>query len=275
MKGQSLRQGGFPEHLVLTGATSGLGRALALHYAAAGRRLSLTGRDGPRLLEVADACRALGADVETAQLDVTDAGAMADWLHSCDGVAPVDLLIANAGIGGAAALAPRGGEDGAQARAVLAVNTLGLVNTVTPLLPPMRARGKGHLVLVGSLQGLIGLPHAPIYSASKAAVRIYADGLRRLVRADGLRVTTVLPGFIDTPMSQSLGMARPFLWPADKAARRIAQDAARGARYCIFPLPLRVAVGLGRVMPAALVDFVLSRSLHFHRWPEPPVEDDR
>lgn len=270
-----MRHSGFPEHLVLTGATSGLGRALALHYAAAGRRLSLTGRDGPRLLEVANACRALGADVETAQLDVTDAGTMEDWLCRRDGVAPVDLLIANAGIGGAAALAPRGGEDGAQARALLAVNTLGLVNTVTPLLPPMRARGKGQLVLVGSLQGLIGLPHAPIYSASKAAVRIYADGLRRLVRADGLRVTTVLPGFIDTPMSQSLGMARPFLWPADKAARRIAQDAARGARYCIFPLPLRVAVGLGRVMPAALVDFVLSRSLHFHRWPEPPSEDDR
>lgn len=264
-----------PQHLVLTGASSGLGWALALHYAAPGRRLSLTARDPARLGEVAAACRALGADVATAELDVTDADAMADWLTARDSIAPVDLLIANAGLGGAAALAPRGGEDGAQARALLAVNTLGLINTVTPLLPQMRARRRGHLVLIGSLQGGIGLPQAPVYSASKAAVGIYADGLRRLLRADGLRVTTVLPGFIDTPMSQSLQMARPFLWSADRAARRIAQDVARGARYSIFPRPLQIAIALGRVMPTALVDAVLSHSLRLHRWPQPPAGPER
>ena len=111
-------------HLVLTGASSGLGRALALHYATPGRRLSLSGRDGARLDAVAEACRALGAIVETAQVDVTHAEAMSDWLCRQDDVAPVDVLIANAGLGGRAALAPRGGEDGAQARALLAVNTL-------------------------------------------------------------------------------------------------------------------------------------------------------
>ena len=264
----------LPGHLVLTGASSGLGQALALHYAAPGRLLSLSGRDGARLAGVADACRALGARVEAAQVDVTDAGAMADWLLAQDSLAPVDLLIANAGLGGAAALAPRGGEDGVQARALLAVNTLGLVNTVTPLLPRMRARRQGQLALVGSIQGDLGLPQSPVYSASKAAVRIYADGLRRLLRADGIGVTTVLPGFIDAPMSQSLQMARPFLWPADKAARRIARDIARGARYSIFPLPLRLAIGLGRALPSALTDFVLAQSLRHHRWPGPPPEGE-
>lgn len=263
-----------PRHLVLTGASSGLGRALALHYAAPGRVLSLTGRDATRLNAVAEACRANGAEVAAQPLDVTDAGAMADWLEARDQAAPVDLLIANAGLGGLAALAPRGGEDGAQARAMVEVNLLGLINTLTPLLPAMRARKQGHLVLVGSIQGGIGLPQSPIYSASKAAVRIYGDGLRRLLRADGLRVTTVLPGFVDTPMSRSLQMARPFLWPADKAARRIARDVARGARYSIFPLPLQLAVGLGRVLPGALVDLVLAQSLRFHRWPDPPEGED-
>lgn len=264
----------MPGHLVLTGASSGLGRALALHYAAPGRRLSLSGRDGERLESVADACRGLGATVFAAQIDVTDDRAMADWLRVQDRLAPVDLLIANAGLGGATALAPRGGEDGAQARALLAVNTLGLINTVTPLLPQMRARGRGWLALVGSIQGDLGLPQSPVYSASKAAVRVYADGLRRLLRADGIGVTTVLPGFIDTPMSQSLAMARPFLWPADKAARRIARDIARRARYSVFPLPLRLAIGLGRALPPALTDFALAQSLRYHRWPAPSPDSD-
>lgn len=265
----------MPAHVVLTGASSGLGRALALHYAAPGRRLSLLGRDGDRLDAVAMACRAKGAAVETAQIDVTDAVALSDWLHAQDGQTPVDLVIANAGLGGSRALAPRGGEGGAQARALFAVNTVGLINTVTPLLAPMRIRRHGSLALVGSIQGDLGLPHSPAYSASKAAVRIYGDGLRRLLRADGLSVTTILPGFIDTPMSQSLRMARPFLWPAEKAARRIAQDIARGARYSIFPFPLRLAIGLGRALPPAVTDFVLTQSLRFHRWPNLPLDADR
>lgn len=260
-----------PAHVLLTGASSGLGRALALHYAAPGVRLSLSGRDGPRLNAVAEACRAKGAMVQTALVDVTDADAMADWLTAQDSLQPVDLLIANAGLGGAAALTPRGGEDGAQARALVAVNLVGLINTMTPLVPRMRARGQGRLALIGSIQGDLGLPQAPVYSASKAAVRIYGDAMRRLLRVDGLGVTVVLPGFIDTPMSQSLSMARPFLWSADRAARRIARDVARNARYSIFPMPLRLAVGLGRVLPGALVDLALALSLRWHRWPE----DDR
>lgn len=255
-------------HILLTGASSGLGRALALHYAGPGRELSLIGRDAARLASVADECRARGTQVAFGQIDVTDPGAMADWLELRDSQSPVDLLIANAGLGGSAALAPRSAEGGEQARALFAVNTLGLINTVTPLLPRMQGRGRGHLVIVGSIQGDLGLPQSPVYSASKAAARIYADGLRRLLRGQGIKVTTVLPGFIDTPMSQSLQMARPFLWSPERAALRIARDIGRGRRYSIFPWPLRLAVALGRVAPAALGDAVLSASLRFHRWPD-------
>lgn len=259
-------------HILLTGASSGLGRALALQMSQPGRTLSLIARDPDRLDAVAQACRDRGASVATARLDVTHAARMADWLVARDGELPVDLVIANAGLGGERALSPRAGESGAQARALFAVNTLGLVNTLTPLLPRMQKRARGHLVIVGSIQGDIGLPQAPVYSASKAAARIYGDGLRRLLRGQGIAVTTVLPGFIDTPMSRSLEMGRPLLWTPERAAARIARDIARARRYSVFPWPLRLAVAAGRLAPAALSDAVLAASLRFHRWPADPPD---
>jgi short-subunit dehydrogenase len=256
-----LHQTGEPAHVLITGASSGIGRALALHYAALGRMLSLTGRHVARLDDVAAACRARGAVVETACLDVTDAEALKTWIVARDAAQPVDLVIAGAGLGGANALAPETGESGAQARALFAVNTLGVINTVTPLHPLMVARGGGQVVIIGSIQGGIGLPQAPAYSASKAALKIYADGMRRLLRPKGVSVMLVLPGFVDTPMSQSLDMPRPWVWTAPRAAARIARAAARRARYCVFPWPLRLAIGLAAIAPVALVDWVLSASL--------------
>lgn len=223
-----------------------------------GRRLSLSGRDKERLDRVGTACREKGAEVHTQRVDVTDAEATKAWLLERDAAHPLDMLIANAGIGGMAVVAPKSGETGTQAREILMTNTFGVINTVTPLLPLMVARGRGHLVLVGSIQAMIGMPQSPVYCASKAAVQIYGDGLRRLLRQHGVRVTNVLPGFIDTPMSRSLGMARPFCWPADKAARRIARDVARGAAQSIFPWPLRLSIGLQNYLPIAVADLVMS-----------------
>ena len=115
-------------------------------------------------------------------------------------------------------------------------------------------------MLVGSISGAIGLPQSPVYCASKAAVKIYGDALRRLVRRHGVRVTNVLPGFIDTPMSRSIKMARPWCWSAEKAAERIARDVAGGKRECIFPWQLRISIGLQNFLPTAVSDFVLSAS---------------
>lgn len=168
------------------------------------------------------------------------------------------VAIANAGIGGADVVPPPAGEDGELARRILAVNTLGAINTVTPLLPKMVARRHGRIALVGSISGSIGLPQSPVYCASKAAVQIYAEALRRLVRPHGVRVTAVLPGFIDTPMSRSLDLPRPFCWPAEKAAARIAADIARGRRQSIFPWQLRFSIALQNYLPMALSDLILS-----------------
>ena len=200
-----------------------------------------------------------GAEVATKTLDVTDADAMADWLGERDAARDVDLVIANAGMGGSRVLPTLSGEGGDLARAIVSVNTLGVINTIAPILPRMVARGSGHVAIIGSLAGAIGLPQSPAYSASKAAVHIYGDGLRRLVGRQGVRVTVVLPGFVDTPMSRSLAIKRPFLWSAERAADRIARDIARGAARSVFPLPLRLAVGLQHYLPGPLVDMILGQ----------------
>jgi len=265
---------GKPRHVLITGATGGLGQALAAHYAAPGRVLSLTGRDAARLSAIADTCAARGAHVVSRALDITDAEALGGWIVARDEEDPIDLLIANAGIGGAAVVPPPGGESGELARRILAVNTIGAINTVTPALPRMIARRRGHIAIVGSISGSIGMAQSPVYCASKGAVQIYADGLRRLVRRHGLRVTCVLPGFIDTPMSRSLDMPRPWCWPAERAARRIAADIARGARRSIFPWQLRAGIGLQNYLPAALTDFILEIGARGGGWTNPEPDED-
>jgi short-subunit dehydrogenase len=249
-----------PRHVLITGATSGLGWALSELYAAPGRRLSLIGRNVERLAAIADLCAGKGAEVEFAPIDVTDAPAMHAWLIGRDQSLPVEVLIANAGLGGAAAMPPPSGEDGELARQIIAVNTVGVINSVTPLLPRMVERQRGHIVLVGSISGAIGLPQSPVYCASKAAVQIYGDALRRLVRKKGVRITNVLPGFIDTPMSQSINLPRPWCWSAEKAARRIVRDVAAGKGQCVFPWQLRLSIGLQNYLPTTLTDLVLSAS---------------
>ena len=187
-----------------------------------------------------------------------------------DDVRPIDMLITSTGLGGADVVAPRTGESGELARRIFETNTTGVINAVTPLLPRLAERRRGHLVLIGSIQAMIGMPQSPAYCASKAALKIYGDGLRRLLRQHGVRVTNVLPGFIDTPMSRSLDLARPFCWPADKAALKIARDVARGAGQCIFPWQLRLSIGLQNFLPLAATDFIMAMIAKSFPAPEDP-----
>jgi short-subunit dehydrogenase len=222
-------------HIAITGASSGIGHALALHRAAAGTTLSLVGRDRDRLDAVAADATAAGTTVKTALIDVRDGAALGDWLLARDATLPIDTVIACAGIGGVA-------------------------HTVAPLVPRFMARGRGRLILVGSMVGAVGLPHSPAYCASKAAVRVYGDGLRRLLRPRGVTVTVAMPGYVETPMSQSLPLGRPILWTAEKVAARIVRDAERGARYSHPPLPMRLLIGLAGWVPVTLLDAILTRA---------------
>jgi short-subunit dehydrogenase len=248
------------QHILLTGASSGLGATLAQCYAQSGSSLSLFGRDATRLAAVAAICRCTAGDVRTFSCDVTDAAAMAAALVEIDSRRPVDILIANAGIGGIGVLAPPDGEPLDTARRIIDVNFLGVINTIVPLIDRLCARQRGHIVIVSSMAGLQGLAESPVYSASKAAVRVYGEGLRRLLAIQKIRVTVVVPGFIATPMSHSLHFKRPFMWSAERAAERIVRGIDRNEAEIVFPWQLRVAGAALRLLPRRLRDRALSLS---------------
>jgi len=237
-----------PNSIVITGGSSGIGEALALFYARPGVDLALTGRDPERLAGVAARCSAAGARVRTGLVDVADRDAMAEWLAAVDAAAPVDLCIANAGL---SAGTGRGGEDEAQARRIFQVNVDGVLNTLHPLIPAMRARRRGQLAIVSSLAGFRGFPGAPAYCASKAAVRVYGEALRGELWADGVGVSVVCPGFVESRITAVNRFPMPFLMTADRAARIIAKGLERGRPRIAFPWPTyAMAWAIGVVPPA-------------------------
>lgn len=245
------------DHGLITGAGSGIGAAVALELARRGGSLTLVGRNRERLDATAARCRALGAVVTTATCDVRDARAMAAVLADAEARRPLSLVIANSGIGGSEAMVGDGYEPAELARRVVEVNLIGVINTIAPVQPYYLGRRRGTLVVVGSMAAFEGLAEAPMYAASKAAVRIYGHGLRRLLAPQGIRVSVVTPGFVATPMSASLPMATPFLWSAERAARRIVAGIDRNEPEIAFPWQMRLGVALAGLLPVRAVDFAL------------------
>lgn len=233
-----------PGHVLITGASSGIGAALARRLARPGRRLTLFGRDSERLGLVAADCP---GSVETVSVDVADAPAMAEAIDAAFATAPVDLLVANAGI------------SGGDAGTLMAVNVQGVVNTVEPAILHWRTQGHGQLALMSSLAGFRGLPNAPAYCASKAAVRLYGEGLRGKLGQIGIRVSVICPGFIATPLTANNPFPMPFLMSAEAAAERIARGLAANRARIAFPRRLYWPTLLGSLLPAALTDPIYLR----------------
>ena len=243
-----------PSHILISGASSGIGAALARRYAAPGVRLSLTARHPQRLERVAGECAARGAQTAARVCDVRDAEAMRAVIEEIDEQQPIAMVIANAGIGGETVIAGPSGETAGVAREIFETNVMGVVNTIAPLLPRFVARGQGHVVIMSSLAAFVALPDAPAYSASKAAVRVYGHALARLLAPRNVRVTVVCPGFVETPMSASLPGPRPLLWSAERAADAIVAGLARGKREISFPWQLSALAKLSAHLPAPLVE---------------------
>lgn len=247
---------------IITGASSGLGAALAEAYAAPQTVLGLLGRDRLRLVETACACEARGAGVRLASIDVADAAAMSAWLTEFDRDYPVELIIANAGT--SAGPAPGAPSEGAAVAArQIGVNLIGAINTVEPLLPALCRRGRGRVTIVGSIAAYRGLPDSPGYCASKAGLRAYAEALRARLAPRGIEVTVACPGFFDSPMTDRFAGPTPFLVSADEAARRVKRGIDRGRRRVTFPRALALSLQLCDLAPALVGDAILRR-YRFH-----------
>jgi NAD(P)-dependent dehydrogenase (short-subunit alcohol dehydrogenase family) len=244
--------------VLVTGATSGIGRALALAYAEPGRHLALVGRNAARMAEVTQACEARGAVVAARLVDLRDRPAAAAALAALDREAPVGLAVAGAGITSGLGTG-RDVEAPEALRAVLAANLLGAINTVEPLVAAMMARRAGHIAVIGSLGALRGLPSSPGYSAAKAALHAYAEGMRPRLRRHGIAVSIIAPGFVTTPLNRDIRAPRPLEVSAERAARIIRRGLDRRRPMIAFPRPLYWGLRALAVLPAGLGDRILDR----------------
>lgn len=226
-----------PPTTIITGASSGIGRATALALAARGHRVGLIARRRELLDELASEIQAKGGTAAVAPADVGERAALraaVDVIRNALG--PIDVLVANAGFGVATRLDPLNIED---VETTFRVNVLGVVYSIEAVLPEMLRRRSGQIVAISSLAAYKGLPGESAYCASKAAVNAYAEGLRIELRKTGVKVATVCPGFVDTPMNNMEAAAMPFLMTAEAAAARIARVVERRRSGVVrFPLPM-------------------------------------
>ena len=252
------------ERVFITGASSGIGAALAREYAARGAMLGLLARRG-------DALAALVATLPNPErhrsyaVDVCDRAALAaaasDYLAAAGGV---DIVIACAGIShGTLTERP---EDLPVFDAVFATNVNATVATFAPFVAPMKAQGGvRRLVAIGSVAGVRGMRGAGAYCASKAAVHAYCESLRLELKASGIRVVTIAPGYIATPMTKNNRFPMPFLMPVERFAARAVRAIARGDSYRVLPWQMGVVAKLLRALPNPLFDLLFSRAPTKHR----------
>lgn len=222
--------------ILITGASRGLGAALARHYAQPGTRLVLVGRDPARLEVIARDCRTKGAEIRLECLDVRDRVSAGARMRALDAEAPLDLVVIGAGINGGH---PEGAlETEATAFATVETNLSGALNVFLPCIPLMRARGRGQIALISSLAAYAPLPDAPAYSGTKAALLLHGLALRQKLHGTGVKISVVTPGYIRTEMGAAYEGWRPLEMSADAAARRIARGLARDRAVIAFPFLL-------------------------------------
>jgi len=246
-----------PKIILITGATSGIGAELAKQYSVVGMTLYLCARRQELLEQVAEVCRKKGADISTFTCDVTDRERMRAWVLACDEATPLDLVIANAGIGGVKSLAGDFGEPEEVVRDMFSINLDGVLNTIEPIKPLMTARRRGQIAIVSSLASYFGLPDSPAYCASKAAVRIYGEALRPVLKPHGVSVNVICPGFVKTPMSDQLPFSLPLLMSVEKSVTLIQRRLAKNHARISFPSLLAFASWFGMILPASLSGMIM------------------
>ncbi len=260
----------------VTGASSGLGRGLALRLAAEGWAVGVAARRAPELDDLVSRIEDRGGRAARHICDVASREQVGQAVAECvEALGPVDLLVANAGFAGRTYPETLDADEVAR---IHQVNFMGVVHAVEAVLPAMLEAARGHIVGVGSLAGLRALPTAAAYSASKAALASFLESLRVDLRPMGVRVTVLLPGFVRTAMTARGAYRRPFLLEEEEAVDRMYRAIVRGKRLHAFPAPLATVARASHLIPAGVYDAILGRLAASRRrsgGQPPPAPGDR
>ena len=239
----------------ITGASSGLGEALARYYDEQGAELGLFARSADKLkvLSAGLSRPALCYAGDVRQAQDLEQAAMMFQQHG-----PVDIVIANAGV--SVGVLNGSGEDGDVVREIFETNMLGMAATFEPFIGAMQAAGRGTLVGIGSVAGIRGLPGSSAYSASKAAAMVFLESLRVDLRGSGVRVVTIAPGFVDTPMTRHNPYPMPFLMQPEAFARAAGKTIAAGHSYRVIPWQMGFVAKALRLVPNGIYDKFISKT---------------
>ena len=244
--------------VLITGASSGIGRALAVAWARKGARVALLARRAEALEEVAGAAEAAGGRAFAVVADVRKSEAVKAAVELVEREwERVDVLVANAGIGGGRTSAREFPLE--RATEVFETNVVGVMNSVAAALPGMLARGRGHIVGISSIAGFQGLPASGAYCASKAALSTLLESLRVELRGSGVLVTTIQPGFIRTPLTSGRARRMPFLMDVEPAAEQIVRAVERRRTTYTFPWQLALVARVANSLPNPVRERILAR----------------
>jgi len=244
------------KNVLITGASSGLGRALAIELSKKSQNLFLCARNFENLQETKNLCQNSNANIYLKILDVKDEIASQNYITEIEENFALDLVIANAGVSGGTA---HGTESFAQVKEIFDTNLYGVLNIVQPIIEKMTLRKNGQIVIISSLAGFISLPSSPAYSASKSAVRIYGEALRGNLAEFDVKVNIACPGYIKTKMTAVNNFYMPFLMDSAKASQIIINGIEKNHGRIIFPIIFYFLIRVLLSLPFSLVEKIMKK----------------
>ena len=242
--------------ILITGASSGIGKELAIQYAKKDIVLFLTGRNLERLKQTVITCKSRGAVVYYKQLDIKDREAVKDWVLECDKISNIDLVVANAGISAGTSFE---GDFEKQVYEIFNTNIFGILNTIQPIIPEMIKRKKGQIALMSSMSSFIGMASCPAYSSSKSCILSYGEGLRGLLKQYNVGVSIICPGFIKTPLTDKNSFKMPLLMPVEKASKKIIKCLEKNKGLIVFPFIIYFMLKFLRFLPFSFTNYIFSK----------------
>ena len=246
------------KNILITGASSGIGQALAIYYSQNGaKNLFICGRNSERLAETAKKCHHKGCTIYSQTLDVKDKEATEKWIQECEKIAPLHLIIANAGV---ATLQ----ETAENIYNTFTTNIFGVLHTIIPAIEIYKKRKdkKKSLAIISSIAGYHGLPSCPSYSASKACVKAWGEALRGDLLQYNIKVSTICPGFVRSGITDKNTCPMPFFWETEKAAKIIATRIDKNIGLIAFPWPVRFSAWFMSILPNRISEYIYNRLPH-------------